>query len=87
MVNRSEQLKTHEQEPTKTYIEYDAFDRPARVITARFDAVNGEVAVCTEYAYDGSSSRAIFQLEYHIAWQSAWDILPIPPTSLDSERT
>ncbi len=86
-INKTEQIKTHLEEPTKTFIEYDANDRPVRVITARNDAPAGEIALCTEYSYITGSSRVEFQIEYHVNWQAAWDKLPIPVTSIEPERT
>lgn len=84
--DKTGQLETHQKEYTKTFIEFDLNGRPIRIITARHDAVPGEIAVCTLYSYDGVSTRVNFNLEYEIAWQGAWDLLVFPIDAINIGR-
>ena len=86
MNDKSAQLETHQREFTKTFTEYDGSGRPTRIITARHDAVSGEIAVCSLYAYVGSSSRVQFHMEYEISWLPAWDVLTFPVDALNIGR-
>ena len=86
VVDKSGQLKTHLEEYTKTFIEYDGSGRPLRVITARHDAEVGEIAVATSYTYDGASSRVTFQLEYEVLWDAAWDLATFPGDAVNTGR-
>lgn len=86
ITNKSGQLKTHLSEYVKTYQEFDVNGRVTKTITARHDAVHGEVAVCTAYSYVGTTTRINFMLEYEVLWDSAWDLLAFPPEAINTER-
>lgn len=85
-VDKGLQLQTHQGGYTKTFTEYDVSGRPIRIITTRHDAADGEIAVCSHYAYDGTSSRVLFHLEYEILWLAAWDILSFPLDAINTGR-
>lgn len=71
---KTELLKTHEHELTKTHQEFDVNNRVEYVYTASDDTPNGGPCICTRYSYDGISQRVVFQKEYYAAWDSAWDV-------------
>jgi hypothetical protein len=86
MPNKSAQIKTHLNEYVKTFTSYDPNGRPLRVITARHDAPAGEVAVATQYTYDGASTRVAYLLEYEILWDAAWDLAVFPTDAINVGR-
>ena len=86
-VNKSAQLKTHAAEYTKTYVEYDGNGRPILAVIARHDAPAGEVAVATQYTYpDPNTTRVVFQLEFEVLWDAAWDLAGFPGIAINVER-
>lgn len=85
-VDKGLQIQTHLAEYTKTFTEYDGTGRPTRIITARHDTLPGEIAVCSQYAYDGASSRVQMHLEYEILWLGAWDIITFPVDAINTGR-
>mgnify|MGYP006921347254 CR=1 FL=1 len=67
-------LKTGTHELVKSYIEYDGTERMTTVYEAPASALNGAVALKTEYVYDGVSTRIIKMKESESQWNSTWDI-------------
>ena len=71
---KTELLKTHQNELTKTYNVYDVNGRVEYVYTASDDAPNGGSCLVTRFSYDGLTTRIVFAREYYGTWNSAWDL-------------
>lgn len=70
----TDRIKTQLNEARKEYFEYDGSNRLSKVYEAPIDAVNGDVCLVTEYAYDGVSLRIQKGKEYLGTWSSSYDI-------------
>ena len=70
----SEFISTHMEEATKTFSKYDASERLEYFYVAQIDIKVGELCMCTQYAYDGTSARVLKTKESKVAWEVTWDI-------------
>ncbi len=67
-------IRTGSMEYIKQHLVYDGSSRMIQVYEARANAVNGDTALLTTYAYDGVSTRISDMKETVSTWNSAWDI-------------
>lgn len=71
---KTELLKSHLNELTKTHIELDGSGRDEYIYIASADAANGAACIVTRLSYNGLTSKIIFAKEYYSTWNSAWDV-------------
>lgn len=78
--NPTDFIAAHGKEAVKTKSFYDVSSRLSYYIVALRGAKNGEKALVTKYAYDGTSSRVLQSTEYFTTWNSSWDLTEDTPS-------
>jgi hypothetical protein len=71
---KTELLKTHQAELTKSYNSYDVNGRLEYVYTASNTAKHGDPCVVTRMAYVGLSTNAAYIHEDYSTWDSSWEL-------------
>lgn len=67
-------LKSHEKEPVKQHIVFDAQGRPKFIFTTYVGAQEGDPCMCDEYVYLSPTSTQVKDRQERLySWKAAWD--------------